>query len=665
MSGLLDNLYRRGVLRVTVAYLAISWLVLQVIDLVSGILLWPNWVAQLSLVTLAVGFPIALLLAWFYDATPEGIREDTGEADVAVPTRFGGRRIDFVIIGALSFVIILLLVKDRFVPPASDSYPKVTDYERVTDSQLIMPPFPSPYPLVAGNGRLYFSTFETGRMSVKQVAMTGGDAEPVEMPDAGIGTLFRPVSTLPDGSGQVVVGFNPEAMSAKMWSIPFVGGSPRLIGAGGDGVYSPDGSKIAYIDMIANEISLFTADNDMSNPRVVAETSGPMKHWIRWSPDGRKLRYSVERDSRSIWEVDAESERTSPKPLLRDWEGVNHCCGEWTPDGKYYVFQGTQGKHTQLFAMRETGNLFGRDDPVQITDGALDYRRPTIAPDGKSLFAIGWQLQGETVAMDPASGQLRSMAVREDLSAEWVSFASDADRIAWLSYPDGDLWASRQDGRDRQQLTFDFSVLIPVVSPDGSQVAFTGEIGEEAWGVYVVPTAGGEAIRISPPDVPGFSSAWAPDGNRILFRARGRDNVQVYDLRTRTTSEFPGTDGLWNPNWSPSGRLLSGHRRDWLALYDVETEERRMLFEDRPFESAYWGEDDDSIYVVDPHTYGAERGIYRVDTGTGEEHLITKMGNKRAVFGDMGMWIGVTPEGEPMFTRDHSIHHIYKLSWLP
>ena len=656
------ELKRRNVIRVGIAYLAIVWLLLQVIDVVSGILLWPNWVAQLSLVTLAVGFPVALLLAWFYDVTPEGIRVDTGETDVAVPTGFGGRRIDFVIIGALSFVIVLLLVKDRIVPPDSQSYPRVTAYERVTDSQLIMPPFGSPYPLVAGNGRLYFSTFETGRMTVKQVAMTGGDAEPVEMPDAGIDTLFRPVSTLPDGSGQVVQSFDPMVGDPKLWSMPFVGGSPRLIGTGGDGVYSPDGSRIAYVNL---DLNLVVADSDMSNPRIVAEQHGQMKHWIRWSPDGNTLRYSPEGSARSIWEVDTKSEGATPKPLLRDWEHVSHCCGEWTPDGEYYVFQGTQGKHTQLFAMRETGNLFGHDDPVQITDGVLDYRRPTIAPNGKSLFAIGWQLRGETVEMDPATGRLRSIAVSEDLSGEWVSFASDADRIAWLSFPEGDLWVSRRDGSDRQQLTFDFSVLIPDVSPDGELVVFTGETGEGPWGVYVVPTAGGEAERISPPDVSGYSGQFAPDGQRILFRARGRDNVQAYDLRTKTTSEFPDTDGLWNPEWSPSGKLLLAHRGDWLALYDVETAERRMLLEDRPFEYIYWGQDDSSIYVVDPHTYGAARGIYRVDTGTGEEHLITKLGNKRVVFGEMGMWIGVTPAGEPMFTRDHSIHHIYKLSWLP
>lgn len=660
--SLFVQLNRRGVVRVAIAYLAVAWLLLQVIDVVAGILLWPNWVAQLFLIVLAVGLPIALLLAWYYDVTPEGIKVDAGDGDVAVRSRFGGRRVDFVIIGALSFVIVLLLVKDIILPPVSDSYPKVSVYERLTDSQLIMPPLPSPYPLVPGNGRLYFSTFETGRMTVKQVAMTGGDAEPVEMPDAGIDILFRPVSPLPDGSGMVVVGFNPRKFEGNLWSIPFVGASPRQIGPGGDGVFSPDGTKIAYFNM---DLELSIADADMSNPRVIAEEDRFMKHWIRWSPDGGKLRFSLETPVRSIWEVDAQSPGAKPARLLPDWEGTNHCCGEWTPDGEYYVFQGRQGKRTQLYAIRETGNLFGHDDPVQITDGALDYRRPTVAPDGKSLFAIGWQIRGETVAMDPATGRLRSIAVGEDLAGEWLSVASDADRIAWLSYPEGDLWASRVDGSDRQQLTFDFSVLIPDISADGKNVVFTGETGDDAWGVYVVPTAGGEAQRVSPPGVSGYSGQFAPDSQRILFRMRGRDNVQVIDLRTGEITEFPDSGDVLNPAWSPSGKLLLAHSRGELALYDIATSEYRVLIEDRAFEGVYWGPDDNSVFVIDPHTYGPERGVYRVDTAAGEEHLIAKMGNKRVAFGDLGQWIGVTPGGEPMFVRDHGIHHIYKLSWLP
>jgi len=660
--SLLEQLKRRGVIRVAIAYLAIAWLVLQVIDVTAGILLWPNWVAQASLLTIAAGFPVALLLAWFYDLTPQGIQDDAGSDDVPVSTRFGRRKIDLVIIGALSLVIILLLVKDQIVPPVSDTFPTVSTYERVTDSQLIMPPYPSPYPLVAGNGRLYFSTFETGNMTVKQVAMTGGDAEPVAMPDADIGAFFRPASPLPDGSGMVVLSFRPSDRIPNLWSIPFVGGSPQLMGEGADAVFSPDGSRVAYL---AEDFNLIVADNDLSNPRVVVPGEGHINHWIRWSPDGRRLRYSPERDPRSIWEVDAEAEGATPEPLLRDWEDVNHCCGEWTPDGEYYVFQGTRGQRTQLFAIRETGNLSGRDEPVQITDGALDYRRPTIAPDGKSLFAIGWQLRGESVTMDPATGRLRSIAEKEDLPGEWLTFASAADRMAWISYPDGDLWISTVDGTDRQRLTFDFTLYDPNISPDGNHVLFTGQTGDDPWGVYVVPAAGGKAVRMSAPDVTSYSGAWAPDGQRILFRARGRDNIQVRDLQTKATTEFPDTEGLYNPEWSPSGKLLLAHRRGWLALYDIETAERRMVFEERPNEYIYWGEDDDTIYLVDPHTYGAERGIYRIDARSGEEVLIAKLGNKRVVFGDEGMWVGVTPAGEPMFTRDHSIHHIYKLSWLP
>ena len=655
-----EQLKRRGVFRVALAYLAIAWLVLQVIDVLSGILVWANWVAQSSLIVLAVGFPVALLLAWSYDVTPEGIVGDSGAADVPVPTRLGGRKIDFVIIGALVLVIALLIAKDSIIVDVDPSVPTVSAYERVTESQVIMPPFPSPYPLVAGNSRLYFSTFETGRMTVKQVAMTGGSAEPVDMPEAGIDTLFRPVSTLPDGSGLVVLEFDPWADTVQLWSIPFVGGSPRLLGPGADGVYSPDGARIAYVMPSA---SLHVADADMSKPRTVVEELPGRVHWIRWSPDGKHLRYSLEGPARSIWEVNLNDGQAQPERLFPDWANINHCCGNWTPDGEYYVFQATPGARTQLYALRESDRA---SDPVQITDGALDYRRPTIAPDGKSLFAIGWQLRGETVAMDPETGQLRSIAVTEDLAGEWVSYATNADRMVWISYPDGDLWVSRSDGSDRQQLTFDEQTIYePTLSADGEVVSWVTRSQDEGRSAFVMPSIGGVAERIGPEDESAVAGNWSPVGRQLLVRTFDRDAIQIYDYDTGSFAELPGTEGLWVMRWSPSGRQLLAKDTRRVVLYDIETGETRALLEDRPHEYVFWIGDDSHIYIVDPHTYGADRGIYKVDTTTGNERLVTRLGNKRLVFGDLGMWVGISPDGEPMFVRDLSIHHIYRLSWLP
>ena len=69
----LNELKRRDVFRVGVAYLAVSWLILQVTDTIVPILELPAWVMRLILLLLLIGFPVALALAWAYEITPEGV----------------------------------------------------------------------------------------------------------------------------------------------------------------------------------------------------------------------------------------------------------------------------------------------------------------------------------------------------------------------------------------------------------------------------------------------------------------------------------------------------------------------------------------------------------------------------------------------------------------
>ena len=70
------ELKRRNVYRVGLAYVIISWLVLQVVDVVVPILELQPWVSKLLFVMLAAGLPVALILAWAFELTPEGIRRD-------------------------------------------------------------------------------------------------------------------------------------------------------------------------------------------------------------------------------------------------------------------------------------------------------------------------------------------------------------------------------------------------------------------------------------------------------------------------------------------------------------------------------------------------------------------------------------------------------------
>ena len=76
-----QELKRRKVFRVLVAYLVAAWLLLQVAEVLSSILGLPDWAPRLVLLLLVIGFVPALILAWAYELTPDGIKRDADTED--------------------------------------------------------------------------------------------------------------------------------------------------------------------------------------------------------------------------------------------------------------------------------------------------------------------------------------------------------------------------------------------------------------------------------------------------------------------------------------------------------------------------------------------------------------------------------------------------------
>lgn len=110
MSQLFDELKRRNVFRVAIAYLAIAWLILQVGDVVFENIGAPDWLMQALMFLLAVGFPVAILFAWAYEMTPEGIKKEHEVDRTESITSITGRKLDFVIIAVLAIAVAFLLI---------------------------------------------------------------------------------------------------------------------------------------------------------------------------------------------------------------------------------------------------------------------------------------------------------------------------------------------------------------------------------------------------------------------------------------------------------------------------------------------------------------------------------------------------------------------------
>src|SRR6202045_2608155 len=80
-----SELRRRNVYKVAVAYAVVGWLIAQIATQIFPFLEIPNWIVRLVIVLIAIGFPIALVIAWAFEATPEGIKR-TEVADAMPPT---------------------------------------------------------------------------------------------------------------------------------------------------------------------------------------------------------------------------------------------------------------------------------------------------------------------------------------------------------------------------------------------------------------------------------------------------------------------------------------------------------------------------------------------------------------------------------------------------
>lgn len=115
------ELKRRNVFRFGAAYLVVAWLLLQIADTLVPALHLPAWVVTAVVLFLIIGFPLALVFAWAFEFTPEGLKR---ESDVR-PSESGahrtGRKLDFLIIGALAVALGYFAYDKLLLDPKRDA----------------------------------------------------------------------------------------------------------------------------------------------------------------------------------------------------------------------------------------------------------------------------------------------------------------------------------------------------------------------------------------------------------------------------------------------------------------------------------------------------------------------------------------------------------------
>ncbi len=140
MQRLIRELRRREVFRTAGLYVGIAWIAIEAASILLPAFEAPDWVMRALIITAIVGFPIALVLAWVYDITDHGV-EVQADATETVVIPFGGRRMDFVVIGVLSIALIFSVYLNLRGSPDLEEPPEpvsvlIADFVNKTGDEL-------------------------------------------------------------------------------------------------------------------------------------------------------------------------------------------------------------------------------------------------------------------------------------------------------------------------------------------------------------------------------------------------------------------------------------------------------------------------------------------------------------------------------------------------
>lgn len=548
--------------------------------------------------------------------------------------------------------------------------PRVTRVTQLThDGTPKLPGGSSPQADMLTDGpRVYFQVSDFSQAMVMQVSAEGGEAERVHLPFqmAGLVDLSAAKSELLFQAPP----FDTSTGTGSLWTMAVPGGQARRVGNlfAFDATWAPDGALLYYA--AGHEIRV--ARSDGSDARRILTVQG-QPYWIRFSHDGRRIRFSSwdeKSNTNSLWEARADGSQL--RRLLSGWNPQpNECCGAWLTDGRYFVFASTRGGSWNLWAMRERRDWWRKTspEPVQLTEGQMSSQAPLPSTDGKRIFFIGASPRGELVRFD--LGKKLFVPYLPGLSAEGLAFSGDGSRLAYVKVPEGTLWQSRADGTEGRELTFaPMQAGLPRWSPDGTQIAFAGREPGKSWEVYVVPAEGGNPVAVTTGDNDDLDPTWSPDGEELAFggsapTAASTKNhpIQILNLKSRAVTTLPDSVGYYAPRWSPDGRWLLATNANpnvsGLELYDLTIHQWSRLTQ-MPAVYPNWTRDSQCVYFND--SFAVRMPVYRVCLKDRKPQLVVNLAKAGTLAtGTFGQWTGLAPDGSILAVRDNSLEEIYAL----
>jgi len=516
--------------------------------------------------------------------------------------------------------------------------------------------------VLADDAQLYVTELPAADRVIAKVSLPGSDRSVVQSPLASLQAL----DLAPDDSKLLVSSKSATSGENELWMLPVPAGIPERMGdlSGRDASWSRDGKHLAF----AKGSSLYLSNAAGGEARAIYNAGGSI-FGVRFSPDGQRIRFTVsdtEANTVALWEVGRDG--LHPHALLGDWMlKSSACCGQWTSDGRYYIFQATQtvpntsAVVTSLWALGDAGSA-----PVPLTSGPMSFGSPAAARDGKNIWAIGVQPTVDVVKWE--ARKKKFVPVIPGLSATDLDFSKDGKWVSYVSVPDGTLWRARADGSKPIQLTPPSErAALPRWSPDGNQIAYVSLKPGESWKLYLIPAEGGTPEPVVEEAGSQIDANWSADGTKLMYGDFAHDagglSIRILDFKTHKIEKLAGSDGLFSPRWSPDGRYVAALSPDntALMLFDFQTQQwTKWVSASGAVNYPVWSADSKYLYFDD--LVDGTESIRRVKVGENQAQPVIEPGTMDRYMGALGIWSGRALDGSWMFVRDRSTQEVYQLS---
>ncbi|MFT5484367.1 MAG: Tol biopolymer transport system component [Halieaceae bacterium] len=507
MGKLFEELKRRKVFRVAMVYAVVAWLLIQVTDVVLPTFGAPDWVGQTIIFLFILGFPVAVVLSWAYEVTPDGILADSPNQASHVAAPPGDQKLIYAI-----FALVLLVVGFQIA-------------QRSTVNQLL--------------------SENTSGMGEEAMLETRVDI----VTQAAASTAYFSLS--PDGR-QIVFVASGERGESHLWLRPLNRSTAQLLD-GTEGAstpfWSPDGRTIGFL----TDNALKRLDLGGGDPQTLAPIDFPRGG--SWGADNTLL-FSAN-PSGPLVSMSASGGEATAATTLESGQ-INHRSPFFLPDGRRFLFYAQGSPDTAGIYL---GHLDGTAS-VRLTpaDSAGVFH-----PDGWLLWVGAGTLTAQKLDLE------QSALIGEPLTlAEGVA-NNRAQNTSALSVSTTGLIAYRRGLVSAHQLTWidrsgevsgtlgepDVTMYAPRHSPSDSRVAVYRSVqgNIDVWLMDDVRTS-----RFTFDEALDVFALWSPDGSQIVFNSTRTGGGDLYLKSSRGTgleSLIVGSDlPLYPSSWSADGRFL-------------------------------------------------------------------------------------------------------------